>query len=214
MHLHCWILFSIFGRLVSSYGPATLIPRQMNADWANISCPSDQSITLPTPTYGDEGAIFTVCTETLLHAPAKLAYNSIIDFASYPLWNTFVVDVEARSTPSEVQIGSPLTFTTTGLIPLVNTTSDEIVTVLEDDGVAGYLLSAWRSDTREGGVLITAEHPNILVSEGDGSVTRYVSYETYYDELLVDLVALMRSQLQAAFDRQGEDLRVYVESLV
>lgn len=181
--------------------------------WANITCPVDSKTTLPTPTYGHSGAVFTVCTETVINAPAKSVFNAIIDFASYPLWNTFVIKVDPSLSPTEVQIGTPMTFTTVGLIPLVNTTSEEIVTVLEDGSLADYLLAAWRSNATEAGVLITAEHPNILVAQGENT-TRYVSYETYYDEPLVGTLLLLRAQLQAAFDKQGEDLRAYVESLV
>lgn len=63
------------------------------------------------------------------------------------------------------------------------------------------------------GALIVAEHPNILVDEGDG-VTRYVSYETYYKNPLIVSLLAARPTLQRLFDQQGKDLKAYVESLV
>lgn len=197
-----------------SLGVNAILTPRYTTDWASIQCPENSTSALPTPTYGNASAVFTVCAENLISAPAELIYNTLIDFDSYHLWNTFVVDVEVPSnvstTPEDVYVGMPMTFTTTGLIPLFNNTSDEIVTVLEDDFGAEYLLPAWVA-AWDG--LVVSEHPNILVSQG-GGVTRYVSYETYYQApLAIPLIAL-RSSLQKQFEQQGEDLRNYVESLV
>lgn len=179
-------------------------------NWASVQCPTDPSTVLPTPTYGYTDSVFTVCAEYLIDAPAELIYNTLIDFKSYHLWNTFVVDVQVppnvTNTPEDVYIGMQMTFTTAGLVPLINTTSIETVTVLDNDADAGYRLSAW-------GLLPISEHANILVSQGDG-VTRYVSYETFFHELLAAPVLLLRPALQKQFEQQGEDLRTYVESLV
>ncbi|KAK7748095.1 hypothetical protein SLS53_001347 [Cytospora paraplurivora] len=179
-------------------------------NWTSVQCSTDPTTVLPTPTYGYTDSVFTVCAEYLINAPAEFIYNTLIDFKSYHLWNTFVVDVQLPSnvtnTPEDVYIGMQMTFTTAGLIPLINTTSAETVTVLDNDADAGYLLNAW-------GLLPISEHANILVSQGDG-VTRYVSYETYYQELLAAPILLLRPALQKQFELQGEDLRSYVESLV
>lgn len=179
-------------------------------DWASLHCPEDSSSVLPTPTYGYTSAVFTVCTEKLINASAELIYNTIIDFRAYPLWNSFVVDVNlpgnVTETPEDVYIGMPMTFTTTGLIPLINTTSDETVTVLDSRTDSGYSLAAWEG-------FGFSEHPNILVDQG-GGVTRYLSYETYYYALLATPVLALRPALQDQFEKQGQDLLTYVHSLV
>ncbi|KAK7740262.1 hypothetical protein SLS63_001462 [Diaporthe eres] len=183
---------------------------ERDTDWASIRCPQDPKSTLPTPTYGDTDAVFTACTEQLISAPLELVHDALIDFSSYRLWNSFVVDVEVApgvKTPGDVYIDMPMTFVTSGIIPLVNTTSDEVVTVIDKN------LPTWRSNVTVLGALIVAEHPNILVDEG-GGVTRYVSYETYYKNPLIVSLLAARPTLQRLFDQQGKDLKAYVESLV
>lgn len=66
MHLSAYL------RAVSSSGvlanALASLPRS-GTDWASLRCPQDSKSTLPTPTYGDTDAVFTVCTEELIHAP-------------------------------------------------------------------------------------------------------------------------------------------------
>ena len=66
MHLSAYL------RAVSSSGvlanALASLPRS-GTDWASLRCPPDSKSTLPTPTYGDTDAVFTVCTEELIHAP-------------------------------------------------------------------------------------------------------------------------------------------------
>lgn len=191
-------------------------------DWASLRCPeNDSSAVLPTPTYGLAGAVFTVCTEQNISAPPELVYNTILDFRSYHLWNSFVVDVEdlppnVTRTPENVYVGMPMTFVTQGIVPLINTTSSEIITVLggpsSSQDAGGYLFPVWRDNLTALGVLVQAEHPNVLVDIG-GGLTRYVSYETYYQEIFVGALLLIRETLQERFVRQGEDLRRYVEGM-
>lgn len=116
---------------------------QRDTDWASIRCPQDSKSTLPTPTYGDNDAVFTVCTEQLINAPLEVVYNALIDYSSYSLWNSFVVDVEVApgvKTPGGVYVDMPMTLITSGIIPLINTTSNEVVTVLDKN------LPTWRSN--------------------------------------------------------------------
>lgn len=116
---------------------------QRDTDWASIRCPQDSKTTLPTPTYGDTDAVFTACTEQLINAPLKLVHDALVDFSSYRLWNSFVVDVEVApgvKTPGDVYVDMPMTFVTSGILPLVNTTSDEVVTVIDEN------LPTWRSN--------------------------------------------------------------------
>lgn len=65
--------------------------------WTSIRCPQDLVTTLPTPTYGYDGTVFTVCTEELIDAPVEVVYNVLIDFNAYHIWNTFVVDLHLPS---------------------------------------------------------------------------------------------------------------------
>lgn len=105
-----------------------------------------------------------------------------------------------------------MTLTTAGLVSGINTTSDELITVLDDDVQKHYLLNAWRFTGRINGSLSNAEHPNILTAETYGR-TRYVSYETYYAGPATPLVLALKPQLQSQFEQQGLDLKAYVESL-
>lgn len=207
MHFSAYICSIAACSLVAALAAAS--PPRRATDWASIRCPQDYTSTLPTPTYGDTDAVFTVCTEQLINAPSGLVYDTLVDFSSYRLWNSFVVDVEVPPgvrTPGDVYVGMPMTFVTSGIVPLVNTTSSEIVTVL-DEG-----LPTWRSNVTMLGVSITAEHPNILVDEG-GGVTRYISYETFYNNPLIISLLATRPTLERLFEQQGKDLKVYVESL-
>lgn len=116
---------------------------ERDTDWASIRCPQDSKSTLPTPTYGDTDAVFTACTEQLISAPLELVHDALVDFSSYHLWNSFVVDVKVPpgvKTPGDVYVGMPMTFVTSGIIPLINTTSDEVVTVVDQN------LPTWRSN--------------------------------------------------------------------
>ena len=202
------------------FGPTFLIASSLFLtaysafDPYSITCSADSI--LPTPTYGLTDAIFTVCTETLISAPLPLIYNTLLSFRNYPTWNTFVVDVALPPNvlnASDVYVGMQMTFTTEGIIPLLNTTSVEDITVLSPPDAGGNAANmAWRDDNGEvGDLFLTAEHPNILTEVEDG-VTRYVSYETYYNAGAVLLLAF-EENLQTEFDNQGANLKAYVEGL-
>jgi hypothetical protein len=186
-------------------------------NWASLHCPSNSAEGLPTPTYGSHQIVFTVCTELNISAPLIDVYNVILDFRAYPSWNTFVFAVDLPSnvttTPTDDYVGMPMTFHTAGVLPFFNTTSNEVLTVLDYANAAGYSLSAWRYDNGLGGVGMRAEHPNVLVDVGGGT-TRYLSYETYYVGLETVLVGLLKGNLQAAFEKQGAELKAYVEGKV
>ncbi|KAI1874249.1 uncharacterized protein JN550_002828 [Neoarthrinium moseri] len=196
--------------------PAMAAWHHEDVHWGKLHCPSDNTSTLPTPTYGSEGSVWMICTEMIIDAPPRAIYDALLDFRSYHLWNSFVVDVElpenVTRTPDDVYVGMPMFFTVAGLLPDANTTSDEILTVLDDQSSEKYLMNAWRSNTFLNGTLSQAEHPNILTSAEFGR-TRYVSYETYYDGPNNPLLFPLKGQLQAEFDQQGLDLKRYVEAL-
>ncbi|KAF2971889.1 hypothetical protein GQX73_g1724 [Xylaria multiplex] len=187
-------------------------------DYSSLSCPSSGLSTLITPTYGKDGAVFTVCSSITINAPATTIRDVVIDFKSYYLWNSFVVSVSVPSnvtkTPRDDYVGMPMTFTTSGLIKGFNTTSDEVLTNVDTGGVGvngkPYLLVSWRYNDKLGGFGARAEHPVVIVDLGDGS-SWVLSYETYYVGLVTPLIALLKSQLQAQFDAQSIDLKTYIE---
>ncbi|KAI4870020.1 hypothetical protein F4820DRAFT_317726 [Hypoxylon rubiginosum] len=196
---------------------AALPSRHIN--YGSLHCPEDSSATLATPTYGREGAVFTVCSELLIDAGPRAAYDAVLDFRSYPRWNSFVVDValpaNVSSTPEDVYVGMVMRFTSEGLVGSVNTTSTEVISLLDSPGTSsssGYLVSAWHYDDGVGGFGSRAEHPNVFVDLGNGS-TRYVSYETYYTGLATGITVLLRERLQNQWDVQARDLKEYVEDL-
>ncbi|KAK6849474.1 hypothetical protein PG995_013307 [Apiospora arundinis] len=107
-----------------------------NINWGSIRCPAANSLeTLPTPTYPTEKGIFLVCTELVINASPQDVYHALFDFRAYPSWSSFVRDIalppEVVKTPDDVRVGLVTRFTTTGIVPLINTTSVEIVTVMK-----------------------------------------------------------------------------------
>jgi hypothetical protein len=179
------------------------------ASLVNIRC--NDSDKLPTPSYGSTGIVFTVCAEQEINAPIDKVYNALLDFGAYSIWNTFVIDVVARGksslTPAPAPVGTQMTFTVAGLIGPLNVPTPEIVSVgIPDvDGDGKYAFNAWVLDAFKQ----RAEHPNVLTDLGNGR-TRYVSYESYYVGV-VGLSVVLKGQLREAFERQGEDLKKYVE---
>ncbi|KAI0443876.1 hypothetical protein F4803DRAFT_513171 [Xylaria telfairii] len=205
---------------------ATITPRDVTSsgtinypyDYSSLACPSSQLSTLVTPTYGEKGALFTVCSSIRINAPASVTWNAILDFKSYNVWNSFVVSVSLPSnvteTPGHDYVGMPMVFTTSGLVAGLNTTSAEVLTVMDYAGVGDdgkpYMLAAWRYNDKFGGVAARAEHPIVVVDCGDGS-SWYVSWETYYVGLATPTIALLKGQLQTQFEAQSTDLKAYVE---
>ncbi|KAJ6506644.1 hypothetical protein C8R45DRAFT_970187 [Mycena sanguinolenta] len=208
---------SLFKLWAALWAGICCLPALANGDptnWASLHCPSNSVDGLPTPTYGSDQIVFTVCTELNISAPLIDVYNAILDFQAYPSWNTFVFAVDlpfnVTTTPTDNYIGMPMTFHTAGVLPPFNTTSNEVLMVLDYANAAGYSLSAWRYDDGLGGVGMRAEHPNVLVDVGSG-VTRYLSFETYYVGTETVLVLPLKGNLQMAFEKQAADLKSYVE---
>ncbi|KAK0386385.1 hypothetical protein NLU13_6222 [Sarocladium strictum] len=142
-------------------------------DWASVRCPQSALETLPTPTYGYSGGLFTVCTELIFNAPAVEIYHALLDFQAYSSFSSFVIGIElppqVRKTPDDVFLGLEMTFTTRGIFPIINTTSLEIVTFMEDSTDGGYMMTSWRYDDKLGGMFSRSEHPSILVEQSDGT---------------------------------------------
>ncbi|KAI1272799.1 hypothetical protein F5Y07DRAFT_283892 [Xylaria sp. FL0933] len=188
-------------------------------DYSSLSCPSSSLSTLTTPTYGTSGAVFTICSSININATATIIRDAVLDFKSYSLWNSFVVSVSVPSnvtrTPQDLYVGMPMVFTTSGLIPGLNTTSDEVLTTVNGTGVGGdgkpYFLVSWRYNDKLGGIAERAEHPVVIVDLGDGS-SRVLSYETYYVGLATLPIAFLKNNLEKRFDAQAVDLKNYVEA--
>jgi hypothetical protein len=104
-----------------------------------------------------------------------------------------------------------MTFHTSGLIPDVNTTSDELITYLEHQGGDGNPpFVGWRYNPGPiADLVVQAEHISLLYDIG-GGMTRYVSWETYYGAVAL-VVEALKDNLQAEFVKQGADLKQWVE---
>lgn len=180
------------------------------SSFASIRC--NTSSKLPTPLYADQTPVFTVCAEREIAAPVSKIYDALLDFDNYHTWNSFVIDVKAQEgstfVPGPEPFGFRMKFITTALLPWINTTSNEIVSLTEPklDG-PGVAMNAWKFEGPPG---LRAEHPNVLTDLGDGR-TRYVSWESYYGWLATGPDWLLNGKLQESFERQGEDLARYVE---
>ena len=110
--------------------------------------------------------------------------KKVIDLVDAQGTDRFVIDVQARNgyslDQSPAPLGFQMTLTTSGLLPGINTTSDEMVSI-----TAPYVTTLNGSYAAINGWLpqivgVKAEHPNVLTDLG-GGMTRYVSYESYYE---------------------------------
>ncbi|TQN69586.1 hypothetical protein CSHISOI_05909 [Colletotrichum shisoi] len=173
---------------------------------------------LPTPTYNLTRALFTVCAEDILDVPIQAIYDTLIDFGRYSEWNTFVVNAvppPGFQGPDDVYHGMPVKFTSAGIIPRFNASSNELITLLapdvEDADGQGRVRAAvaWRNDDGFNGYFLPAEHPIFLTDLGNGSV-RMVSYETFYLPGAA-LLWFSQSTLKERFETQGKDLKKYLE---
>jgi hypothetical protein len=184
-----------------------------NAYTLPVNCAPNSGI-MTTPTYGTTNAIFTVCAQTTIYSPPSPIYNILIDFPRYAAWNTFVYSVDVPSNVSsaeDVSVGMPMTFHTFGLIPVVNSTSNERITFLEPRPDSAPAFIGWRFDLGALGELqMQAEHVSVLHDLGGGT-TEYVSWETYYGAGAVT-VLLLKGSLQREFDDQARDLKTRVEA--
>ncbi|RWA08969.1 hypothetical protein EKO27_g6124 [Xylaria grammica] len=198
---------------------ASSTPMKYQYDYSSLSCPSSSLSTLITPTYGQSGALFTVCSSITINAPPTTVRDVVIGFRSYHVWNSFVVSVSVPSnvteTPQDDYVGMPMVFTTSGLVKGFNTTSAEVLTNVDGEGVGAdgkpYLLVSWRYNDKFFGVGARAEHPVVIVDLGDGS-SWVLSYETYYLGLITPAIALLKSSLQEQFDAQSTNLKTYIEN--
>lgn len=103
-----------------------------------------------------------------------------------------------------------MTFRISGLVPGVNTTSDEMITYLEAHSSPPFVGWHYNPGPIVDSVM-QAEHISALYEIGDGE-TRYVSWETYYGAEALAVEAL-KANLVTEFENQARDLKERVESL-
>jgi hypothetical protein len=185
-------------------------------DWGSIRCPPDgSSATLPTPSYGSAQGLFVVCTEDIINVPPLEVYRALLDFQRYPTFSSFIYDIEFPDdfgeTPDDVYIGLLMTFHSTGIFPLINTTSPEMITVMKDSPDGGYLMVTWKYYDGLEGAFLSTEHPTILIDRGDGT-TLCISYETYFSGPGALVLLPFMANLQAQFAQHAADLKEYLEN--
>ncbi|TVY93583.1 hypothetical protein LAWI1_G001337 [Lachnellula willkommii] len=199
-------------RLSTSLPLSLLIAASSNASTLPLNCAPDSGI-MTTPDFGTTDAVFTACAQITINSSSSAVYDVLLDFPEYPAWNTFVYSVDLPSNVSsakDVYVGMPMTFHSSGLLPVINSTSGERITYLEPDAVPPF--AAWRYD--EGALVATlmnAEHVTVLEDVGDGT-TNCVSWETYYGAAAL-LTLTLKANLQTEFQNQASDLKGRVEGL-
>ncbi|KAK8040868.1 hypothetical protein PG994_013875 [Apiospora phragmitis] len=202
--------------------PTAAPARRDGIDWGSIRCPAANSLRDTANTYIQhrEGHVSRMhgaghqrgARGSLPRSPRLPGVPSVEQL--YPRRRAAT---RGRQDPDDVYVGLVTRFTTTGIIPLLNTTSVEIVTVmkgsLDDDGnnrENRYLMAAWRYDDELHGTASRSEHPSILVDRGNGT-TLYTSYETYFTGPGTLLLLPFKDTLQKQYTQQGLDLKAYVE---
>lgn len=191
-------------------------PPEPFTDWASVRCPPEGSLaTLPTPTYGSGQGLFVACTEDIINVPPIDVYNALLDFRRYPTFSSFVWKIDFPEgfgeTPDDVYIDLLMTFHSTGVFPLINTTSPEMVTVMKDTPDDGYRMVSWKYYDGLEGAFLKTEHPTILIDRGDGS-TLCISYETYFSGPGALVLLPFAHNLQSQFAQHALDLKAYLEA--
>jgi Polyketide cyclase / dehydrase and lipid transport. len=164
---------------------------------------------LSTPSYGTANAIFTVCANATIHAPASLVYSILTDFDSYHEWNTFVIDVKLLTSPP-YQPGSHMRFTSAGLFgpTEVKATSFEVITSLSPEDTT----AVWRYDSPAPALILAEQVSQVVPIDQHTAV--YNSWETYYQApggVTVEMT--LGNELLHAFAVQAGDLKSRAERL-
>ena len=161
---------------------------------------------LSTPTYGLDGAVFTVCASVEICGSVREVSNTILDFRKYEEWNTFVYDADVPdnvATPAGVAPGLSVLFYSTGILQGVNNTGTDVVTFVDRP-----FFSAWKNDENEAfrGV---SEHVSTFWPRPSGK-TRYTHWQTQYMPQGSALLPI-KDNLQRQFEVQASDLKAYIE---
>ncbi|ERF69697.1 hypothetical protein EPUS_03689 [Endocarpon pusillum Z07020] len=161
---------------------------------------------LSTPTYGLDGAVFTVCASVEICASVREVSNTILDFRRYEEWNTFIYDADVPDnvdTPAGVAPGLSVLFYSTGLQPDVNNTGTDVVTFVDQP-----FLSAWKNVENEAFIGVS-EHVSTFYPVPGGK-TRYTHWQTHYMPQ-ASLLLPIKDSLQRQFEVQASDLKAYVD---
>ncbi|KAI9707824.1 MAG: hypothetical protein M1820_004429 [Bogoriella megaspora] len=190
-------VFLYFFSFVAAASPDLEVYKKMNCSSGGI---------YPTPTYGVEDGVFTVCATITIKGTTLQVYNAVIDFKDYYKWNQFVYAASVPAgvqTPSGVKPGLPVLFNSTGVPPGTNASSTDIVTYIEPP-----YLAAWKNVELEQFVG-HSEHVQVFVSLRPGLV-QYVNYQTQYGANAQNILYL-EPDFQHQFELQARDLKAYVE---
>lgn len=125
---------------------------------------------LPTPKYPN-GGYFTVKGSVKIKASKQRILEALVDFRSYPKWNTFVTEVTDVKHPNgtkEAAVGTTMTFVC-NMFPLLPkaVTLEEITQLDWDEGIV-----TWKALETE------AERVHTIKELEDG-ICEYCSYETF-----------------------------------
>ena len=161
----------------------------------------------PTPTYGVNDGVFTVCATINITGTTEQASYVILDFNNYYKWNQFVyaaIPPAGVQTPSGVVPGLAVLMNSTGVPTGYNASSTDIMTYIDPP-----TLTAWKNVELEASVG-HSEHVQVFVPLGNGLI-RYVNYQTQYGAGAENVVDLL-PDFQREFDLQATDLKAYVEA--
>ncbi|KAK2606339.1 hypothetical protein QQS21_003270 [Conoideocrella luteorostrata] len=162
---------------------------------------------LPTPTYGLRGAVFTVCGESSIRGSVAQVSNAILDFRKYYEWNTFITNASVPDdvcTPDCVYApGLRINFTSTGIVPGLTSVGHDVTSYIERP----YFF-AW-TNTESPAQTGISEHVSIFVPLSGGKV-RYTHWQTQYGTGAKNLLPV-KGNFQSQFQKQADELKVYVE---
>jgi hypothetical protein len=161
---------------------------------------------LSTPTYGLDGAVFTVCASVEICGSVKEVSDTILNFRKYEEWNTFIYDADVPddvATPHDVAPGLAVLFYSTGIQPGVNNTGTDVITFIDRP-----FYSAWINVENEAFVGVS-EHVSTFCPTRGGK-TKYTHWQTQYLPQANVLLPIKES-LQRQFEAQANDLKAYVE---
>ena len=178
---------------------------------------TDAHTNLPDATPG----VFTISIRTVIRSTVPAAWDALTDFSSYPDWNPFVrastvvspfkmtlpdqYPVEGKYLWLRTQIPAlppPVTRDTPGVLMNTQFALEKIVAVQPELGRV-----AWKYATD---TLIQAVRWQAVSDLGHGTIL-YESREVFSGLAAGVLKSLMADKLQAAFEAQGEGLKLWLE---
>ena len=152
---------------------------------------------------------------TIIDAPIKTVYDALLDFDSYPTWNSYVPSVIFKGLrPPNPEIGMRFTFVAHQKRGDSGIHSAEQLTLLEPGTTTCRV--AWKSAAVPSSIL-SAERMHEMVESIDESgkaVTSYTTWETF-GGLVGWIVKLSQGQLLVdRFADWTNDLKAHVEGML